>query len=129
MGHRRSQRHALKTDALLFVESKPTRVGILKNVSRDGATLEYTVLVEGERPFDVGDRLRISIMVPSPVTFMVKHLGCKVEYDIKITYFSVGCVETRRSGLRFESLSDDQVRNLNILLKAFTYHRSCDDYQ
>jgi hypothetical protein len=129
MGLRKSERHALKTNALLFFKSNSTRVGFLKNISKEGATFEYVVLKEGEGPFDVGGHLGINIMVIGPVTFMIRGLECEVEYDVKVTYFTLGCVENRRCGLRFQKLSDDQARNLDLLLNAFTHHRSSGVHQ
>ena len=89
---RKSPRYAIKDDVYLTFRPNFDRVGRVQNISTGGATFEY-------------------------VQYSALAKTVEVEVDIfSQEHFSFGGIETRRCGLKFKKLSEQQRSDLNCFL-------------
>jgi hypothetical protein len=115
---RQSARYAV--DDALFVTFRPhfDRVGKLRDISKDGAAIEYSVFEPCQRPQT--DHVEIDFFSRSE-DFHLPKIPCKVVYDVRSdNHPSFNVFETRRCGLQFGGLTDQQSRLMDILFTRFT---------
>lgn len=109
---RRYERHAVKDPVFLTVRPQFDRLGRLTDIGKEGAAFEYIVHDECN-PIDT---VEVDIF-SSDQDFHLSRLPCKVAYDIDVGHPSIVGIETRRCGLRFRDLSDQQTSQLTTLLR------------
>ena len=116
---RQAPRYALNTDVFLVFRPDFSKLGKLKDVSNGGVAVEYTVLGEHEKIADAD----VDIFTSGSDYLMLRRVPCTVVYDTKIEKGPLSGIETRRCGLRFEQLSDQQGEQLKVLLNNYVSHR------
>lgn len=104
---------------VIFVTFRPhfDKVGWLKDISKGGICMEYTVLDQAG-----GSHKNTSVdMFARDRTFRLLDLPCKVVYDVKVDHDDpwFTTVETRRCGIQFGGLNDSQNVELEKLLQRF----------
>lgn len=115
---RKSTRYALRTDVFLALRPGFTTLGKLMDVSGGGVAFEYAVFDQHEKVAAVD----VDIFASEPDQFMLSRVPCRVVYDVKIQKPTLGGIETRRCGLKFEQLSQQQSELLNLLLIKYGSH-------
>lgn len=116
---RQSPRYGLKADFFLKIWPYLDRVGKLKDVSRGGAAVEYPIDQQYEEVVDV----EVDIFSSEPTDLLLLSVPCKIVYETKIEpQTSLGSIETRRCGLRFEGLSRQHSELLKLLLNDYGSH-------
>jgi hypothetical protein len=88
-------------------------LGKVKDISRGGMALEY-VLIETQ----YGGSSEIDIFL-SGDSFYLPRIPSKIIYDIKIVE-KFRSLETRRCGVQFGDLTEEQAANLDFFLKNHT---------
>lgn len=93
-----------------------TRIGRLKDIGLGGLSFEHVY----EDPIPDSIKGRISILANG---FQIHNIPCRVVYDIPVAipeeYASLIIrLQTRRCGVRFEGLDEEQRRRLEEFLKA-----------
>jgi hypothetical protein len=111
-GRRRHRRYRIKGD--VFIGSGPYfyTVGTLKDISKGGVAFEYAASSGSGPP--KATTLVVDILCRNQ--FRLSRLSCRVAYDISAEQDRLDRVETRRCGLEFGRLSDQQAALLNLLL-------------
>jgi hypothetical protein len=81
------------------------------DASSRGPEVEYPVFDKKEKAVDV----EVDIFASRPSYFMMRHVPCKVVYDIKIERPTLIGIESRLCGLKFEQLSRQHCELLKVL--------------
>ena len=115
---RQSVRYAVNRDLYLTFGPSVDIVGRIMDVSGGGMAVEYTLFDNRERLVDTD----VSIFAAQPDRFMLCQVPCKVVYDTKIAKPTLSGIESRRCGLKFESLSKQQTDQLQVLLSQYVSH-------
>ena len=118
---RQLPRYVLSDDVFIMFKVNYNRLGKLKDLSSSGLAFQYSVLGEYEKLAD-GE---VDIFTSEPDHLMLSRVPCRVIYDMKIEEPSFGGIETRRCGLKFKYLSQQQHELLHILLISCAWHSSC----
>lgn len=116
---RRAPRYPLNTEVFLVFRPDFSTLGKLKDVSSGGVSFEYAVFDEHRKAVDV----EVDIFASEASNFMLRRVPCTVIYDTKIEQPSLGGIETRRCGLKFEQLSYQHCELLKVLVNNFASHR------
>jgi hypothetical protein len=115
-GRRRHQRYTIGGD--VFIGSTPLfhTVGRLRDISQGGASFEYVASSENGR----SKTATLVVDIICRRQFRLSRLPCRVAYDISVDPAGLDGIETRRCGLEFGRLSDQQDALLNLLLNSFS---------
>jgi hypothetical protein len=109
---RQSPRCTPNADVFIAFRPQLGRLGMLKDLSETGAAFEYAVFANYETVVDV----EVDMFASNPSNFLLRRVLCRVVYDIKIAKPTLIGLETRRCGLKFEKLSDQQKDLMKDLL-------------
>jgi hypothetical protein len=112
---RNSARRTLYTDVFIVFRPHFDRLGKLKDVSHTGAAFEYPVFATYDEVFEV----EVDLFTSEPSHFMLRSVPCRVVYDIKVAKPTLSGVETRRCGLKFESLSPHHAEQLSVFFRTY----------
>ena len=115
---RRSQRHDVNSDVFVVFRSDSSRLGKLKDVSTGGIAFEYPLFPEYEGVLETN----VDIFASQPDFFLLSSVSCKVVYDVRIKKPTFNAIETRRCGLEFTYLSEQQGKVLDFLLTNYVIH-------
>jgi hypothetical protein len=119
MEKRRYPRFLVKEHAVVAVQNGFNRIGKIKDVSLGGLSFEHTYDTE----LNYADsKKNLFLWVDD---FTLYKIPCRIVYDsplpIPSEYRSLTIqLTTRRCGVEFQFLTDDQVDRLNFFLKTYT---------
>lgn len=112
----RRQHPRYRVDDEVFLAFRPQfdRIGKLKDISQGGVAFEYTVFQESQ-PVQTAE---IDIFSAAK-DFHLPRVLCKIVYDVKLdSYPSFNNIVTRRCGLQFQDLSEQQAAQLQTLFSS-----------
>jgi hypothetical protein len=117
--HRKYARYLPQNNAFAALGSKYTRVGKIIDISLGGLAFDY---ISGE--YSGQNSSRVDIFLVGNV-FHLYNLPCKMVYDIKIHVPHVNnnfikILTTKRCGVEFGELSDDNLAKLKLFLQINT---------
>jgi hypothetical protein len=112
---RQLTRYKVNGDFYLTFWPSLDRIGRLKDVSGGGVSFEYAVL---DRKDEV-DEVEVNVFSARPDSFVLWGVPCKVVYDTRVEQPTLSGVETRRCGLQFQTLSNQQSNQLQVLLRQY----------
>lgn len=109
---REHPRYKIKSDVFLTFRPQFKKIGKLRDISRGGVAFEYTLYEE------MGDYSDVEVDIFSASKDIhIMRVPCKVVYDFPIeTYPSFNNIVTRRCGLRFLKLSDQQMSQIKSFI-------------
>ncbi len=102
----------------LFLAFRPDfqKIGRISDVSQGGVAVEYT----SENRLDPATMVEVDIFT-SPRGIHLSRVPCQIVYDYQLRDMpSLMGLETRRCGLRFKHLNEDQFRQIGTLLGQCT---------
>jgi hypothetical protein len=115
------ERHVPKD--LVFATFRPTfdRMGRIKDISKGGLSMEYTLL--DEKP-GLEDMVVID-MFNNEKKYNFFSVPCHVIYDKRVNEGEgfLSSIETRRCGLKFQGLKPEQTAHLEMVLKEMALER------
>jgi hypothetical protein len=119
---RRNDRFLVGDEVIVALRNKSSRVGRVKDVSMEGLSFEHIYDEDMEREPSKRD---ISLWVNN---FSLLGIPCRVIYDIPISeppeYDLVTIhFKTRRCGVQFETLVENQKAQLDYFLKTYAKKR------
>lgn len=111
-----SQLFLLKKDTYAFTHTSKI-LGLIKDISTDGMTVQYVVLDE-RQPIDIIFDLVDIFMIGGH--FIVRQAPCEIIYDQRHPeeVFASWLLEIRRMGIHFGRLSADQRTGIITLIEA-----------
>jgi hypothetical protein len=105
---------------MIFATVRPTfdRMGRIKDISKGGLAMEYTLLEE--KP-GLADRIYVDIF-NNDRKYNLFNVPCRVIYDMRIDEGEgfLPTVETRRCGVKFENLKTEQLIHLQSVLREIS---------
>ncbi len=110
-------------DDLAFAVFRPEfeRLGRIKDISRGGLSCVY---LDDKFISKNGSELKVDILLPNG-EFYLSVVPCEVIYDLNMVEeeykSSISFMESRRCGLKFGELSDDQTAQLDFFLNNHIY--------
>ena len=116
---RRYSRLLPRENAFAALGRKYARVGKIKDISIDGLSFEYIVGEDSNY-----NSMQVDIFLPGNV-FHLYNVPCKMVYDIEIHIPHVNnkyvkILTTKRCGVQFENLSEEDLSQLELFLKTHT---------
>jgi len=112
---RRYERYKLKDRFFITFRPHFDRVGWLIDISKGGVSLEYSAIQDYST---LTETVNVDIF-SAPKSFRLSNLSCQVAYDSRAdrgkSFFET--IETRRCGLVFGDLSQDQTAQLDVAMK------------
>jgi hypothetical protein len=108
--HRRYQRYAVEGDVLIRSRRLFPTVGKLKDISSGGVGFEYVADLENA----LSETVEVDILFRKQIR--LSRVPCRVAYDIRVNQPAFGSNGTRRCGLEFGRLSDQQVTLLILIM-------------
>lgn len=112
-GRRRHERFTLEGDVFIGTTPLFHTVGKLMDISRGGIGFEYTANRNNSHPRAI--TLVVDILCRK--LFRLSRVLCRIAYDIPVNQAGFDGIETRRCGLEFGRLTDQQIALLGLLLK------------
>jgi len=119
MEKRKNERFLVGEEVIVALRNKSSRVGRVKDIGMGGLSFEHIYDEDLEHEPSKRD---VSLWVDN---FAIADIPCKVVYDIPINeppeydYLSVH-FKTRRCGVQFELLTENQKSQLGFFLKKHT---------
>jgi hypothetical protein len=120
---RKSTRFLVQDNVTVALRGKFTKVGRVKDISMGGLAFEH---IDEENQTSENSKREILLWVNG---FSLSKLPGRVVYDVPLTTpheyqgFFIHLM-TRRCGVQFEELSEDQVSQLDLFLKTYTTGRA-----
>ena len=116
---RNNDRFLALDNVIVALRNTSTKIGKVKDISKGGLSFEHTY---PETP--TLDPSQKGILLWTNGFWMPK-ISCRVVYDIQLPtpteYESLTIrLTTRRCGIQFEALSEDQMAQLDFFLKTYT---------
>ena len=123
MDKRKSTRFLVTDDVVVVLRDKRSKIGRVRDIGMGGLSFEH---VHGENSNLESSKRDISLWVND---FSVSHIPCKVVYDIPIGTppehdFLTIRHKTRRCGIQFEALLENQKAQLDLFLKTYIQGRA-----
>ncbi len=112
------ERYAVKEHAFALLKPYCDKLGQIKNISRGGIAFEYLVFDNTNDAVQLDEQLRLDIIL-TPEALYISQVPCKVVYDDAVTEESpllVQDIESRRCGIKFGKLTEDQTNTLETFL-------------
>jgi hypothetical protein len=121
---RRYERHELEDRFFITFRPHLDRIGWLTDISKGGVSLEYSTIQEY---FPLTKNVIVDIF-SAPRSFKLSNLPCQLVYDSRVDHGQrfIETIETRRCGLVFGELSQDQAAQLDIALNQCTVGTACE---
>jgi len=116
---RNNVRFLAQDDVVVALRNTYTKIGKVKDISKGGLSFEHTYAENSTLgPLQKGILLWTN-------GFWMPKVSCRVVYDIPLPtpteYESLTIrLTTRRCGIQFEALSEDQMAQLDFFLKTYT---------
>jgi hypothetical protein len=116
---RNNIRFLAQDNVIVALRNSSTKIGKVKDISKGGLSFEHTYEEDSNRePSQKGILLFTT-------GFWMSTVPCRVVYDIPVPtpaeYESLTIrFITRRCGIQFEALSEDQMAQLDFFLKTYT---------
>jgi hypothetical protein len=119
MERRKHLRFQVREGAIVALQNGLSRIGKVKNFSLGGLSFEH--IYDGNLGW-VGSRKNILLWVGD---FRLPALPCRIIYDSPLPIrpeYSLLAIQlmTRRCGVQFEALTNDQASQLDLFLKIYT---------
>ena len=116
---RKHVRFQVQEDVIVALQNGFSRIGKVKNISLGGLSFEH--IYDGNLNW-VGSRKKILLWVND---FRLPDLPCRIIYDAPLPIrpeYSLLTIQlmTRRCGVQFETLTNDQANQLDLFLKTYT---------
>ena len=115
MERRKYTRFRAKDGALIEVRSHRGRLGEIIDISKGGLAFRY---------IDIGDRPKGSFELDiflKETGFRLEKVPAKTISDLKTTkYFPYSSTKTRRQGVQFGELTENQISKLDHFIKNYT---------
>ena len=114
----RRQSERFRPTAEVFLTFRPNfeRIGSVKDISKTGVSFEYLSFDNS----DTAEHVEVDIF-SGEKNFYISRIPCKVVYNIrKDIAFLLHDAETRRCGLQFEQLDDQQTSSLSAFLSLLS---------
>jgi hypothetical protein len=119
---RKFQRLLAQNTAFAVLRPDFTRVGRIKDISEGGLAFEYIASYQGQKQHSS----EMDIFL-SEGSFHISRIPSRVMHDVKIAeeYQTVSDrIETRRCGVQFGALTQEQAAQLNFFLNNHTSERA-----
>ncbi len=116
---RKNIRFLVEDNIIVALRNGSTKIGKVKDISMGGLSFEH---IYDENSIQNSFKGYIFLWVNE---FNMSKVPCRVVYDISVSIpneyyaFTIHFI-TRRCGLQFEALSEDQKTQLDFLLKTYT---------
>ncbi len=112
---RRYERYKLKDRFFITFRPHFDRVGWLIDISKGGVSLEYSTIQD----YSTLTGAVNADIFSAPKSFRLSNLSCQVVYDSRADRGKsfIETIETRRCGLVFGDLSQDQTAQLDVAMK------------
>jgi hypothetical protein len=109
------ERRGLKNRVFIAIRPDFDRIGWLTDISKGGISFEY-VAIENYSP--ITEKIQVDIF-SSPKIFDLSNLPCKLVYDAPIHKGEgfMAAIETRRCGLVFEAMTQQQAFQLDAAMR------------
>jgi hypothetical protein len=119
MDKRKDERFLVGDEVIVALRNKSSRVGRIKDIGMGGLSFEHIYDEDLEQEPSKRD---ISLLVNN---FSVADIPCRVVYDVPISEppeydYLIVHFKTRRCGVQFEMLTENQKSHLGFFLKAHT---------
>jgi hypothetical protein len=115
---RQYERHELGDRFFITFRPHLDRIGWLTDISKGGVSLEYSTIQEYA---PLTENVIVDIF-SAPKSFKLSNLPCQLVYDSRVDRGNqfIETIETRRCGLVFGNLSQDQAALLDVALNHCT---------
>ena len=115
---RQYERHELEDRFFITFRPHFDRIGWLTDISKGGVSLEYSTIQEYP---PLIENVIVDIF-SAPKNFRLSNLPCQLVYDSRVDRGKcfIETIETRRCGLVFGDLSQDQTAQLDVALNQCT---------
>lgn len=115
---RQYERHELEDRFFITFRSHLDRIGWLTDISKGGISLEYSTIQEYS---PLTENVIVDIF-SAPKRFKLSNLPCQLVYDSRVERGKrfIETIETRRCGLVFGDMSQDQTAQLDVALNQCT---------
>ncbi len=116
---RNFERYIAREHAFALLKPYCDKLGQIKDISRSGIAFEYLVFDELHEGVRLAEQLRLDIIL-TPEALYLSHVPCEVIYDDVVNEESpllVQGIESRRCGLKFGKLTEDQAGTLETFLE------------
>lgn len=115
---RMHERFLVRDGVIVALQNGASRIGKVRDISLGGLSFEH--ICDGNLNW-VGSRKNILLWVEN---FRLPSLPCRVVYDSPLPIrpeYSLLTIQlmTRRCGVRFEALTNDQANQLDLFLKTY----------
>ena len=115
---RRDERHEVKDRIFITFRPQFERIGWLTDISKGGVSFEYPTIEEYSA---LPEKIHVDIF-SSPRKFDLSNLPCKLVYDTPVDKGKgfMETIETRRCGMVFGEMSQNQAAQLAAVLSQHT---------
>jgi hypothetical protein len=119
MNKRKDERFFVVDDVIVVLRNKSPKIGRVKDISMGGLSFEH---IHGEDLERESSERDISLWLNG---FSMGDIPCRVVYNISISTppeydFLTIHLKTKRCGIRFETLTNNQREQLGFFLKTYT---------
>jgi hypothetical protein len=116
---RKNVRFLVRDNVIVALRNHSTKIGKVKDISKGGLSFEH---IYEEDPAWEPPKKDIFLWVNE---FRISRVPCRVVYDIPVptpSEYQLLTIQliTRRCGVQFEALSEDQVAQLDFFLETYT---------
>ncbi|MCK8603895.1 PilZ domain-containing protein [Desulfoferrobacter suflitae] len=116
LDRRQFKRHPVKGDFFITFRPEFRRMGRVKDISKGGVGLEYTIYDDQKAL----ENVEVDIF-SAEADLHISKIPCKVAYDVRVdNYPSFDNLQVRRCGLEFAELSYQQYAAINSLVSLHT---------
>ena len=123
---RQYERHELEDRFFITFRPHLDRIGWLTDISKGGVSLEYSNI---EDCSPLTENVIVDIF-SAPKSFKLSNLPCQLIYDSRVDRGKrfIETIETRRCGLVFGDMSQDQTAQLDVALNQCTVRQRNREY-
>jgi hypothetical protein len=121
---RKNVRYLLKDDLIASLHNEKGKVGKVKDISMGGLSLEYIEPVNEKRSNQESLESNLHLWIDD---FSLSRVSCRIIYDTPVQLIQSSEYmkyplnsKNRRCGVQFQTLSDDQNRQLALFLETHT---------
>jgi hypothetical protein len=111
---RRTPRYLVKDDLIASLHNGKIKLGKVKDISMGGLSFEHTEPVNEKRSNQESLERNLYLWMDE---FSLSRVPCRIIYDNPVMKFLLDS-KTRRCGVQFQTLSNNQNRHLELFLKT-----------